>query len=272
MGRGGERRVRSYISDSGKSVMIFNTTDYDNLIKNNFTADMFKRVSSLPSPTYQRKVRSNGTIVQKAKEDITIYNFGEMHKEKWDSEVIEPSDALPKYYFVKETDGWGLKLKLNGIRVLSTKGELASILHAFGISRDEVCMVSSREEKKVLQRGGCENLATWWNANIKVEFDANELQTLEEYEFYHMDKIVSHKKFKDLDDSNSIKVALNTLKTLKAKYVKLKDISNHLENFKSGKKVKFPLNEAEAIVFDFIRNCGHYDCDKYLVLAKALEK
>jgi hypothetical protein len=45
-----------------------------------------------------------------------------------------------------------------------------------------------------------------------------------------------------------------------------------LENFKSGKKVKFPLNEAEAIVFDFIRNCGHYDCDKYLVLAKALEK
>jgi hypothetical protein len=272
LNRGGERRVRAYIASTGKSAMIFDSKDYDNLIANNFSVDMFQKVSSLPSPTVQRKVRSNGTVVQKAKEDITIYNFGEMHKEKWDSEVIEPSENLPKYYFVKETDGWGLKLKLNGIRVLSTKGELASILTAFGISRDEVCMVSSREEKKIIQRGGCKNLATWWNANIKVEFDANELKTLEEYEFYHMDNIIGHKKFKDLDDSNSIKVAINTLKTLKAKYVKIKDVSHYLENFKNGKKVKFPLTEAEAIVFDFIRNCGHYDCDKYMVLAKALEK
>jgi hypothetical protein len=272
MNRGGERRVRSYVSTTSKTVMVFNAVDYNNLLQNNFAADMFKMASSLPSPTVHRKVRSNGTVVQKAKEDITIYNFGEMHKEKWDSEVIEPSENLPKYYFVKETDGWGLKLKLNGIRVLSTKGELANILAAFGISRDEVCMVSSREEKKIIQRGGCKNLATWWNTNIKVEFDANELKTLEEYEFYHMDNIIGHKKFKDLDDSNSIKVAINTLKTLKAKYVKIKDVSHYLENFKNGKKVKFPLTEAEAIVFDFIRNCGHYDCDKYMVLAKALEK
>jgi len=272
MGRGGERRVRAYVSSSGKTVMVFNQKDYDNLISNNFAADMFKNVSTLPSPTVQRKVRSNGTVVQKAKEDITIYNFGEMHKEKWDSEIIEPSENLPKYYIVKETDGWGLRVKFNGIRILTSKGELANILAAFGISRDEVCMVSSREEKKIIQRGGCEHLATWWNKNIKVEFDADELKTLEEYEFYHMDKIVSHKKFKDLDDSNSIKVALTTLKTLKDKYVKLKEVSHYLENFKSGKKVKFPLTEAEAIVFDFIRNCGHYDCDKYLTLAKALEK
>jgi len=272
MNRGGERRVRSYISDSGKTVMIFTSTDYDNLINNKFTVDMFKMVSTLPSPTYQRKVRSNGTVVQKAKEDITVYTFGEMHKDKWDSEVIEPSESLPKYYIVKETDGWGLRLKLNGIKVLSSKGELVNILTAFGILRDDVCMVSSREEKKIIQRGGCEHLATWWNKNIKVEFDADELKTLEEYEFYHMDKIVSHKKFKDLDDSNSIKVALNTIKTLKDKYAKIKEVSHFLENFKNGKKIKFSLTEAQTIVFDFIRNCGHYDCDKYLVLAKALEK
>jgi hypothetical protein len=252
--------------------MIFTSTDYDNLINNKFTVDMFKMVSTLPSPTYQRKVRSNGTVVQKAKEDITVYTFGEMHKDKWDSEVIEPSESLPKYYIVKETDGWGLRLKLNGIKVLSSKGELVNILTAFGILRDDVCMVSSREEKKIIQRGGCEHLATWWNKNIKVEFDADELKTLEEYEFYHMDKIVSHKKFKDLDDSNSIKVALNTIKTLKDKYAKIKEVSHFLENFKNGKKIKFPLTEAQTIVFDFIRNCGHYDCDKYLVLAKALEK
>ena len=272
MNRGGERRVRSYVSSTSKTVMVFNVSDYNNLLKNNFAADMFKMASTLPSPTVQRKVRSNGTVVQKAKEDITIYGFGDMHKEKWESEVIEPSDTLPKYYFVKETDGWGLKLKLNCIKLLSAKGELARILTTFGISHHDVCMVSSREEKKILQRGGCEHLATWWNANIKVEFDANELHTLEEYESYNIDKITGHKKFKDLDDSNSIKVALNTIKTLKNKYAKIKEVSHYLENFKGGKKTKFPLTEAEAIVFDFLRNSGHYDFDKYLVIAKALEK
>lgn len=272
LNRGGERRVRSYISDAGKTVMVFNTQDYSNLINNNFTADMFKKVSSIPSPTYQRKVRTNGTIVQKAKEDITIYTFGEMHKEKWDSEIVEPSDTLPKYYIVKQTDGWGLRVKLNGVRMATNKGELSNVINAYGIMGIDVCMVSSREEKKILQRGGCERLETWWNANVKVEFDANELKTLEEYEFYHMDRVLKNKRFMELSDSNSIKIALNTINTLNTKYAKIKNITHQLENAKAGKKAAFPLTEAEKIVFDFIRYSGHHDCDKYITLAKALEK
>jgi hypothetical protein len=272
LNRGGERRVRSYVSSTGKTVIMFSGQDYSNLINNNFTADMFQKVSSIPSPTYQRKVRTNGTIVQKAKEDITIYTLGEMHKEKWESAVIEPTDDLPKYYIVKQTDGWGLRLKLKGIRFISTKGELSNVINAFGIMGCDICMVSSREEKKILQRGGCENLATWWNSNIKVEFDADELKTLEEYEFYHMDRVLKNKKFAELSDTNSIKIALNTINTLNTKYAKIKGITHQLENAKAGKKVAFPLTEAEKIVFDFIRNSGHYDCDKYITLAKALEK
>lgn len=272
LNRGGERRVRSYVSSTGKTVIMFSGQDYSNLINNNFAADMFQKVSSIPSPTYQRKVRTNGTIVQKAKEDITIYTLGEMHKEKWESAVIEPTDDLPKYYIVKQTDGWGLRVKLNGVRLLTTKGELSSILNAYGIMGCDICMVSAREEKKVLQRGGCERIETHWNANVKVEFDASEMKTLEEYEFYHMDRVLKNKKFAALSDTNSIKIALNTINTLNTKYDKLKNVSHYLEGMKNGKAVKFPLTEAEQIVFDFIRNSGHYDCDKYLTLAKALEK
>ena len=50
LNKGGERRVRAYVSDSCKTVMLFKKTDYDNLIANNFTTDMFKETSSLPSP------------------------------------------------------------------------------------------------------------------------------------------------------------------------------------------------------------------------------
>jgi len=271
LAKGGERRVRCYLRETGKTVMLFSKSDYDNLIKNNFSEDMFKPTSSLPTATVHRKVRSNGTVVQKAKEDITIYNFGETHKEKWDSKIIEPSDTLPKYYIVKDTDGWKLKLKLKGIKVLSSKSELTNILNSFGVSRDEVCMVSAREEKKVLQRGGCESLVTWWNKNIKVDYNSDELKTLEETTFYYIDTVVSHKKFKALDDSNSIKVAINTIKTLEAKYKKIKNVSHYLENYKNGKVVEFSFTEAEEIVFDLIRNC-HYEFEKYLTLAKALEK
>jgi hypothetical protein len=76
----------------------------------------------------------------------------------------------------------------------------------------------------------------------------------------------------ELSDSNSIKIALNTINTLNTKYAKIKNITHQLENAKAGKKVTFPLTEAEKIVFDFIRTSGHYDCDKYITLAKALEK
>ena len=274
LNKGGERRVRAYVSDSCKTVMLFKKTDYDNLIANNFTTDMFKETSSLPSPTVQRKVRSNGTVVQKAKEDITIYVLSDYHKEKWESEVIEPSEDLPKYYFVKSTDGWNPKLKLKGINELTCKQDITNVLNAFDLKSKDICMVSAREEKKIIQRGGCQSLETWWAKNVDVtSVDADAVHTVVElagYAITRLSDMTKRKKFKELTDDNNIKKAIMTLNDLIKAYSKYTNIQYSFEHSKKAKMKDFGLSDAQAIVFK--RLCESYhDQDDYLTLADALK-
>lgn len=275
LNKGSERRVRAYLSDSGKTVMMFSTTDYDNLLKNNFTEDMFKKVSTLPSPAVQRKVRSNGTVVQKAKEDITIYVLSDYHREKWESEIIEPSEDLPKYYFVKPTDGWNPKLKLKGVNELDNKQDITNVLNAFGLKSDDVCMVSAREEKKILQRGGCQRLETWWAKNVDVAalVDAEAIHTVVELAGYALSRLsdmTKRKKFKELTDDNNIKKAVMTMIDLIKVYSKYTNIHYRLEHTKNSKMKDFGLTDAQDIIFK--RLCDSYnDHDEMLTVAAALK-
>jgi len=269
LGRGAERRIKTYVKDSGKEIMVFTDTDYNRLINGGFSKDYFQKVSALPAPTYQRKVRANGTVVQKAKEDITVYKMGEFHKEKWESEIIEPSDDLPKYYIVKPTDGWTPKIKLQGIRSIGSKNDIRAVMNAFGISIDDVCMVSEREEKKLIARGGCEKLESWWKQNVKMDFDITELKTVCEIRGYYISDLFKNKDFKALDDNNPIKVAVTKFHDLKKKYAKKEDVAAYLESYDKAKEVDFGLTKAQKIVFDFLVQ-NHYDIQKYTILAEAL--
>lgn len=274
LNKGGERRVRAYLSDSGKTVMMFSMTDYDNLLKNNFAEDMFKKVSTLPSPTVQRKVRSNGTVVQKAKEDITIYVLSDYHKEKWESKVIEPSEDLPKYYFVKPTDGWNPKLKLKGIDELTCKQDITNVLNAFDLKSVDVCMVSAREEKKIIQRGGCQRLETWWAKNVDVaSVDADAIHTVVELAGYALSRLsdmTKRKKFKELTDDNNIKKAVMTMIDLIKIYSKYTNVHYRFEHTKKAKMKDFGLTDAQSIVFKHL--CDNYhDHDDYLTIANALK-
>ena len=274
LNKGGERRVRAYVSDSCKTVMLFKKTDYDNLIANNFTTDMFKETSSLPSPTVQRKVRSNGTVVQKAKEDITIYVLSDYHKEKWESGVIEPSEDLPKYYFVKSTDGWNPKLKLKGINELTCKQDITNVLNAFDIKSKDICMVSVREEKKIIQRGGCQSLETWWAKNVDVtSVDADAIHTVVELAGYGLSRLTDmtkRKKFKELTDDNNIKKAIMTMIELIKVYSKYTNVHYSLEHTKKSKMKDFGLTDAQQIIFK--RLCDSYhDTDEWFVIADALK-
>ena len=274
LNKGGERRVRAYVSDSCKTVMLFKKTDYDNLIANNFTTDMFKETSSLPSPTVQRKVRSNGTVVQKAKEDITIYVLSDYHKEKWESGVIEPSEDLPKYYFVKPTDGWNPKLKLKGINELTCKQDITNVLNAFDLKSKDICMVSAREEKKIIQRGGCQSLETWWAKNVDVtSVDADAVHTVVElagYAITRLSDMTKRKKFKELTDDNNIKKAIMTMIELIKVYSKYTNVHYSLEHTKKSKMKDFGLTDAQQIIFK--RLCDSYhDTDEWFVIADALK-
>lgn len=267
--KGGERRVRAYLT-SDKNIMLFNKQDYDNLLKNNFSEDMFQKTSSLPSPTVQRKVR-NGTVVQKAKEDITIYRMGEMYKESWKSEVIEPSDTLPKCYIVKPTDGWSPKVKLQGIRNLSTKSDINMVLNSFAnLSSNDICMVSQREEKKLIKRGGCMKLEDWWKANINLDnINVEEVKTIAESVSYYLSDMIKSKNFKSLSDSNVIKQNILRFADMKKRNQDYVNSITYLESYDKIKMIDFGLTPAQKIVFDFLTN-NHYDTEKYFTLAEAL--
>jgi hypothetical protein len=267
--KGGERRVRAYLTSSN-AIMLFNKKDYDNLLKNNFSEDMFKLTSSLPSPTVQRKVR-NGTVVQKAKEDITIYRMGETYKDSWKSEVIEPSDTLPKCYIVKPTDGWKPKVKLQGVCNLSTKADINMVLGGFAnLSSDDICMVSQREEKKLIKRGGCMKLEDWWKANVNLaSINVEEVKTIAESGSYYMDDLIKSKDFKSLSDSNVIKQAVLRFADMKKRNQDYVNSITYLESYDKIKMIDLGLTPAQKIVFDFLTH-NHYDMEKYFTLAEAL--
>jgi hypothetical protein len=268
--RGAEKRIRMYLTSmSDREVMLFNMDDYMNLLRNGFVSDMFQKCSDLPKPTVARKVTRTGTVVQKDKEDITIYMIGESHKERWENKIIEPNDSVPKYYVVKQRDGWGMRLKLKGVKMIFNKNSLESVCGGFDIDTDEVCMVTEREEKKLAARG-CKNLIEHFKT-IQINFDAEELSLIQDYNSYSVDEVMRKKKFKDLLDSNVIKSAVLELHSLFKEYKSINGIAHFLEGWKEDEKKKFSFTPAQKIVFDsLLGRSYHAEDSEWLILAEAV--
>lgn len=268
--RGAEKRIRIYLTScSDREVMLFTTTDYNNLIAAGFTTDMFKSCDALPKPTMARKVRS-GVVVQKAKEDITIYSIGSTSRDKWDGNVYEPHQDIPKYYIVKRSDGWSLNVKLKGLLAITCKERLLQYCEAFNIKQTDVCMVTEREEKKAIDRGAI-SLIEHFKQNIKIDINADEFRLALAYASgYHSKELVKKKMFKDLPDTNKIKEIIQSATTYRKKYEMYWDIAYYIEGINTDTdKLKLSLTKAQKIVLDeLVKN--HYDADNYLVLAEAL--
>jgi len=268
--RGSEKRIRMYLTSmSDREVMLFTEVDYSNLINAGFKADHFKKCSDLPKPTVARKITSTGTIVQKAKEDITVYDIGETHREKWNNRIIEPTQDVPKYYIVKQKDGWGLKLKLKGCKMIFNKNSLESVCGAFDIDTDDVCMVTEREEKKLAARG-CKNLIEHFNT-IEIKFDPEEFSLIQDYNSYAVDEVMKKKLFKNLPDSNVIKSAVLELHSLFKEYKAINGIAHYLEGWNENKQKQFSFTPAQKIVFDsLLGRSYHAEDSEWLILAEAV--
>jgi uncharacterized protein (DUF2147 family) len=268
--RGSEKRIRMYLTDhSDREVMLFNTTDYNSLLAAGFTADMFKSCDALPKPTMARKVRS-GVVVQKAKEDITIYSIGSTSRDKWDGSVYEPHQDIPKYYIVKRSDGWSLNVKLKGLLPIVCKDRLLQYCAAFDIKQTDVCMVTEREEKKAIERGAV-SLIEHFKQNVKIDIDVEEFRLAIAYaSSWNMKDLLKKKAFVNLPDDNKIKRILLEASFCRKKYDKYWDIAHYIEGVNTNTdKLKLTLTKAQKIVLDeLVKN--HYDSDNYLVLAEAL--
>ena len=157
---------------------------------------------------------------------------------------------------------------------LESKQDITNVINTFGLKTNDVCMVSAREEKKIIQRGGCERLETWWAKNVDVaSVDADAIHTVVElagYALTRLSDMTKRTKFKALEDDNNIKKAVMTMIDLIKVYSKYTNVHYRFEHSKKAKMKDFGLTEAQVIVFK--RLCDSYhDHDDNLTLAAALK-
>lgn len=248
---------------------LFTQEQMNDLVAIGFANDLFTPVSTLPSPTAKKKI-SNGTLVKKAKQDITCYTFGRSYKTSWEQVTLEPTHTLPKYYIVKGKT-WDLNVQLNNIHLIQSKDRLKSVCDSFGISISDVVMANEREAKKLKARGVQEFVEWFDKANDFSWIDNDEMNILNSYNTHRVEDIMKQQEFKDLASDNAIKVMVEKINTLKVKY---KKIINMLSSFINRVEKSYTM-EDKALDFLLRQTLNEYNANDrtmFLLLAKKTEK
>lgn len=233
--------------------------------------DNFLPASSLPSPTTKKKVQ-NGTIVVKAKEDITCYNIGQTYNVSWEQITIEPTETnLPKYYILKGKN-WELDVKLNHLRKITDKDRLRTYCKAFNISMNDIVLANEKEAKKLKARGVKEFVESFNKDHDLSWIDKDEIDILTSYTTSRLKEITDRQEFSDLASDNPIKIMIDKLVALKAKYEKVSNILGYMDE----SKISLNSHKMDDKVLDFLLSTllGEWGEDQinYLLLAKKLEK
>ena len=263
-------RIKMLVRDTSDTCAIYFTPEQMQAMLDAGFPNIFLPASSLPSPTAKRKV-SNGTLVTKAKEDITCYNFGETYNVSWQSRTIEPTDTdLPKYYILKGKN-WEMNVKLNSLRKITDKDHLRSYCQAFSISVDEVVLANEKEAKKLEARGVKDFVESFNKDHDFSWIDMKEVDILQTYPTRHLDQILGRKEFADLADNNPIKEMIVKIKSYVDKYKKVINILGYLDGRENAKKFNMEDSTLDFLLSTLLNEWGD-DQKMFLLLTKKLEK
>lgn len=262
-------RIKMVVRDTSDTGAIYFTEDQKNhFIKIGFP-DTFIGCSTLPSPTAKKKIK-NGSVVVKAKEDITCYDIGGTYKASWESRTIEPTETdLPSYYIVKGSN-WNLDVKLNGLHKIEDKDRLTTYCRAFSIDINKVVLATEKEAKKLKARG-VKDFISSFNAKHDVTWiDMDEIKKMKSYGTRNLD-LKNLKEFKDLADTNPVKQFIVELTQLHKKYSEVRNILNYLDGYDHSSSYHLPV-KANDIIVSNILSAYSSDLTDYLIVAKAMEK
>lgn len=262
-------RIKMLVRDTSDTSAIFFTQEQKQSMLDAGFPDIFLPASSLPTPTAKRKVQ-NGTIVTKAKEDITCYEIGQSYNVSWESRTIEPTDTnLPKYYILKGKN-WELDVKLNSLRKITDKDRLRTYCQAFNISTSDVVLANEKEVKKLKARGVKDFVESFNKDHDLTWIDLDEVDILHSYTTNKLDQILPRQEFSDLADDNPIKQMIVKLKGYVDKYKKVFNILGYLEG-REQKDHKMDDLALDFLLSTLLAEWGD-DQKMYLLLAKKLEK
>ena len=253
-----------------KHIMFFNLEQMNDLVAVGFPADNFIPVSMLPAPTSSKKI-SNGTLVKKAKEDITCYTFGRSYNVSWDSVTIEPTETMTFKYYIIKGKTWDINITLNGCNPIHSKDALRSLCNSLGIDINHVVLANDREAKKLKDRGVVDFI-TWFNKTHDFSWvDSTELDILNTYSTNRIDKIAKQQEFIDLASDNPIKLMVQKIITLLAKYKKIEGALGYLTKKSQGKRYTMPDETANFLLLQILNMWNDDDRKHFLKLANLIK-
>jgi hypothetical protein len=265
-------RVKSLVrtGGSGDGAILISKDTYENFAKVGFPDGSMLPVSSLPSPTSVRK--SGGKVVVKAKEDVTIFNFGDSWKVSWESDILKATDTnVPKYYLVKDKT-WNLDINFNSLRPITDKNRLQHYVSAFGLTTKDVVLVGVRDEAKLKARG-CKSFVEFVNEKDFSWVDFSEIATINHYRSNEED-VMKNKAFNDLTIDNPVRVMIHKLKDLRVKYKKIDNLVSYLKTYESDKSKheEIACKAHQYVLENLLTGWNNQHIPDLLLVAKAMEK
>jgi hypothetical protein len=98
-----------------------------------------------------------------------------------------------------------------------------------------------------------------------------EFSLIQEYNSYAVVEVMKKKKFKNIPDTNVIKLAIQELHGIFMEYKSINSIAHFLEGWKEDEQKKFSFTPAQKIVFDNLLGSNyHAEDSEWLIIAEAL--
>ena len=196
--KGAVARSKEFVKlNPDKEITLYSEEAQKILIDFGFPASLFSKASDLlPVQKAKAVSKTNNPVT-----DYTIYKMGHFYRTSWDSEKMDVNNPI-KFYMEKGKT-WNLNIKINGLNNIYDKSCLRNLLQFMGINHDDVAMVSKRNLKTIAPLST--SLVDYLNANLKLDFDADDIATYDKYLSgswvkSRLKDVVSDTTFKALND------------------------------------------------------------------------
>lgn len=250
--RGSIKRVTSYIRTHGNPNIAVNLVDQismKDLIASGFPASIFVPTSTLPAIASSKK----GSIKNsKPKGIISLYKSNDHYRSSWDSENFDlATGTAPKYYIVKDVSSWKFErmaLITTDAKTLMTicdKATLKDFCQYANINTNDVRMVS-KNNAKFLDTLGSINLADIVKKKSpKISWD--KIQLAKHIDFRTTAQISKHKMYSQIPDTDSFKIFVDNLISVKAEVGKLESVLRHISYDDKKNVLTYPSKMVELL-------------------------
>ena len=172
--KGAVARSKEFVKlNTDKEITLYSEEAQKILIDFGFPASLFSKASDLLPVQKAKAVSKTNNPVN----DYTIYKIGHFYRTGWDSHKMDVNNPIK--FYIEKGKTWDLDVKIKGLHGIYDKSGLHKLLQFMGINHDDVAMVSKRNLKTIAPLST--NLVDYVTANLKLDFDADDIATYDKY-------------------------------------------------------------------------------------------